>query len=94
MLERQGRLISERVMLLTPAAPGRVYRLPTAEERAEKLALERRLRSALHAVVEPPEADRGGFWSDLDRHMTNPAFRNAYDKQTRRLNGRQETDRG
>ena len=94
MLERQGRLISERVMPLAPTAPSRIYRLPTAEERAGKLALERRLRSALHAAVEPPQADRGAFWHDLDQRMTNPAFRDAYDKQTRRLNDRQETDRG
>lgn len=57
MLERQGRLISERVMPLTPTAPSRIYRLPTARERAAKRALEQRLRAALHAVADPIEGE-------------------------------------
>ena len=60
MLERQGRLVSERVMPLTPTAPSRIYRLPTARERAAKRALEQRFRAALHAVADPIErTDRG-----------------------------------
>lgn len=71
-----------------------LYRLATAADRAEARRIDAWLREALHAAVGPLEGDLGSFQTDLDRRMANPEFRAAYEKQTRKLTRRQETDRG
>lgn len=56
LLENQGRIISERVMPLTPTAPSWIYRLPTDDERAQRMlaiaVMEERLRQGLRAVTD------------------------------------------
>ena len=56
-LEHEGEVTIERVRY--DGRPRTAYRLPTLEERAARLALEERLRGALHAAVDPLEGDRG-----------------------------------
>jgi DNA-binding PadR family transcriptional regulator len=50
-LERDGDAVTERVRR-NGQPPRTAYRLPTLDERAARLALEARLRDALHAAVD------------------------------------------
>jgi len=57
MLERQGRIVGEWLRTPVGQPRRRLYRLPTANERAATRALEQRLRAALHAVADPIEGE-------------------------------------
>lgn len=57
VLEGEGRVVGK--WTTGPHPRRRLYRLPTPQERADRLALEDRLRGALRAAVEPLEGERG-----------------------------------